>query len=214
MIDSIGKLLIAGWEGSWIIPLIVFLFYVFINISRVIAERKDQKLAEQPSDLKRPRHRPIDGPNYSTKHRVRNLPKAPKHDSPAMQKIPPCIQPQTEVKPAPFDRHTQTRVKQQDQPLKFYNSVQQISVHPDRKLFNQSSIEEKKHIPQNIEIPIIMKQSVDHKTTLPQRPLTAPTSQPRFLHLFPNSLELKKGILYAEILGKPIALKDYQYAVY
>ncbi|MCK4998062.1 MAG: hypothetical protein KAS23_00955 [Anaerohalosphaera sp.] len=224
MIDSIEKLILAEGGGGWIVPVIVFLFYGVVNISKMIAERKQQqKLDEQPTEMSKA-NKPAGNVDYTTTRRAKNLPYAPKNDMPPVQKIPQRIQPRPEVRPIPVARPAQTPVRAQrpvpvhretpaQRPAKQVQrstNIKQVSVQPDRKRFSQSPSSAKEQVSQRKSVP--KKRTVHQPKPAAQRVASAPApaAQQNLLKLFQNSNEIKKGILYAEILGKPMALRDDQ----
>lgn len=226
MIDLLDNIIMAGrGSGGWIGPLFLILFFVFINVAKVIAQRKQQqKLDEKPTDLSRPRQKTVQPTDYTTTRRSQNLPYAPKNEMPAAQNIQPRAQqpdPQQQkpvkrtVQQAPahaqrtetVQSRPQKPVQRQtrDQKIRSPRTVQQAASQPTRRLQRQPRAVPKKQIKQQKVVqttrPVQQQKAV-------RQPVKTKPAATGLIHLLQNSNELKKGIIYAEILGKPAALKD------
>ena len=212
MNDLLNTILAAGkrnFDFSWVIPLIFFAVYVFSAIGKFLQQRKEKQLEEE-SPRPKPRYKPLDNgrqkPTSLTpeQRRAQRLPYAPRQSQQPKPVAPRPVQP-VRLRPESV-KEPLTPVLQPVKP-----TVQRVT---PRSMPTQPTVRKRTHAVKARTATAVKRQPQPVKARQRiAKPKPQPTAKPaakqsRLAELLTDRNDLRRGIIYSEIFGKPIALRD------
>lgn len=209
MNDLFELILAAGGKQrdfSWIFPLVLFVVYGISAIGKVIQNKQSQQPDEEKETEQKPRYKPIEQkqePLTPEQRRAQRLPYAPKQGQPHQ----PQPRPAAPALARP-ERHMETVVvEQRSAPI-----ARPVTRQPAPRPV-QAAVRKRTHAVQARAAVATKKQIAP---TPPKQPLPVAEILPkpalkksRLAELLTDKNDLRRGIIYSEIFGKPVAIRDH-----
>lgn len=208
MLDLLSMMLAARNRTpnfEWVIPVIFFAVYAFSAIGKVLKERKDKQQQEE-SPKPKPRYKSLDDeqerlPVTGQQRRAQRLPYAPKQP----QRTRP-VTPRT-VEPAAFEELS-VSAPQPVRPAAAHPTVRSVSASTPKRI--PTATHKRTHAVRARTTTAVKRQAAPatEKSITPKPQPKPATQKSRLAELLTDNNDLRRGIIYSEIFGKPIGLRD------
>ena len=214
MNDFINMILAAGkrnFDFSWVVPLILFAVYAFSAIGKFLQQRKEKQLEEESPQQIKPRFKPLDNGQQKPasltpeQRRAQRLPYAPRQSQQPKPAALRQVQPVRQLSPESV-KETLAPVLQPVKPTVQRMTPRSMPIQPTvRKrthAVKAGTATAVKRQPQPVKARQRIAKPKPHTTAKPA------AKQSRLAELLTDKNDLRRGIIYSEIFGKPIALRD------